>query len=80
MTDQSSTTPTTRARLRVDPIACDGIGMCAHTAPGLITLDRWGFPLLAGDSVENADGDDLRELTTAAAACPRRALFIERSR
>ena len=43
--------------LRVDPIRCDGVGSCAHLAPDLITIDRWGFPLfprrpLTGDEVE----------------------------
>jgi ferredoxin len=36
------------ARLRVDPTACDGIGMCAHLAPDLIVLDTWGYPIIAG--------------------------------
>ena len=38
-----------RARLMVDPIACDGRGICAELLPGLITLDDWGFPIIQGD-------------------------------
>jgi ferredoxin len=34
------------ARLRVDPIACDGRGLCAEVLPELITLDDWGFPMI----------------------------------
>ena len=34
------------ARLWVDPIACDGRGLCAEVLPELITLDDWGFPII----------------------------------
>jgi ferredoxin len=33
-------------RLRVNPIACDGRGVCAEVAPELIRLDDWGFPVI----------------------------------
>lgn len=59
--------------LRVDPVACEGIGMCAHLAPGVIGLDSWGFPVLPERSLT---GRDLRAGRTAAAGCPRRALFL----
>ena len=39
------------ARLRVDPIACDGRGLCAEALPELITLDDWGFPITSGQPV-----------------------------
>lgn len=32
--------------LRVDPIACDGHGLCAELFPERVTLDDWGFPLI----------------------------------
>src|ERR1017187_1951090 len=35
------------ARLRVNMIACDGRGLCAEVLPELITLDDWGFPIIA---------------------------------
>ena len=35
-------------KLRVDPIACDGHGLCAELFPERIRLDDWGFPILAG--------------------------------
>jgi len=41
-------------RLRVDPIACDGRGLCAELPPGLITLDDWGFPLISSQDVPAA--------------------------
>lgn len=42
---------TTGARLRVDPIACDGRGLCAEVLPELITLDDWGYPIIADGEV-----------------------------
>jgi len=36
-------------RLQVNPIACSGHGVCAELLPELITLDEWGYPVLAGD-------------------------------
>lgn len=35
-------------RLRVDPIACAGHGLCADLLPELIKLDEWGFPIISG--------------------------------
>ena len=36
-------------RLRVNPIACSGHGVCAELLPELITLDEWGYPVIAND-------------------------------
>ena len=33
-------------RIRVDPIACDGHGVCAELFPERIRLDDWGYPIL----------------------------------
>ncbi|HYB15950.1 MAG TPA: ferredoxin [Streptosporangiaceae bacterium] len=61
-------------RLRVDPIACDGRGLCAELLPGLIALDDWGFPILCQQDVPDA----LRgEASAAVRACPRLALHLE---
>ncbi len=38
----------TSARLRVDWPACQGRGLCAQVAPELISMDEWGFPIVAG--------------------------------
>lgn len=67
--------PSRDARLRVDPVACDGIGMCAHLAPNLVTLDTWGFPIVRGRPSGRAD---LRAARNAVAACPRKALHLDR--
>jgi ferredoxin len=64
----------TRARLRVDPIACDGRGLCAEILPGLITLDDWGFPVIGGDDVPE---DLLEEAREAIRLCPKLALRLE---
>jgi ferredoxin len=34
-------------KLRVNPIACAGHGVCAELLPELISIDEWGYPLLA---------------------------------
>jgi ferredoxin len=38
-------------QLRVNPIACSGHGLCAELLPELVTLDEWGYPLLADQVV-----------------------------
>lgn len=61
-------------RLRVDPIMCDGFGFCAELAPELITLDEWGYPIVAEVALNRAE----RELAEAAIlACPRKALVLQ---
>lgn len=62
-----------RPRLRVDPVACDGIGMCAHIAPDLVGVDSWGYPIVAGHGL---DAEYLPQARAAVTACPRRALFL----
>jgi ferredoxin len=65
---------TRRTRLAVDPIACDGRGLCAELLPELITLDDWGFPVLASGEVPGA----LRaEAAAVTRLCPRLALRLE---
>src|ERR1700761_1394182 len=74
---KASRRQTASSRLRVDPVACDGIGMCAHLAPSLVRLDTWGFPLLPEHALDTR-GE--REAGRAVSGCPRRALFVERER
>jgi len=59
--------------LRVNPIACDGHGMCAELLPELIELDPWGYPILVSPAVPPALLDHARR---AAAACPTLALLV----
>ena len=66
--------PSPTARLIVDPVACDGIGMCAHLAPMLISLDTWGYPIVPRTPLESGDR---RAAQAAVSGCPRRALELE---
>ena len=61
-------------RLRVNPIACTGHGMCAELLPELIRLDPWGYPLLADVAVPSELADHAKR---AAAACPTLALLTD---
>ena len=60
-------------RLRVDPVACDGIALCAHLAPRVVELDRWGFPIIERDLAP----DQVAAARRAVRACPRAALWLE---
>ena len=64
-----------RYRLVVDPIACDGAGVCAELLPEMINLDPWGFPIIAGGEVPPGLLDHAQR---AAASCPRLALTLAR--
>lgn len=62
-------------QLRVDPIACDGRGLCAEILPELISLDDWGFPMIRPGEVPAR----LRpEADEAVRICPKLALRLER--
>ena len=60
-------------RLRVDIVACDGVGICAHLAADVVTLDSWGFPIIADEPLT---GGRNRQARAAVTACPRKALFL----
>jgi ferredoxin len=62
-----------RLALVVDPVACDGHGVCAELFPERVTLDRWGFPVLEEGAVEPAH---LEHAERAVVACPRLALHL----
>jgi len=64
------------ARLRVNAVACDGVGICGHLAAELVRFDSWGFPIVTARPMNRRE---VRRAIAAVAACPRRALFIERS-
>jgi ferredoxin len=66
-----------RAKMRVDPIACDGHGLCAELFPERITLDDWGYPIIDGEPIPD---DLLAHARRAADACPTLALLLERER
>ena len=63
-----------RARLRVNPIACEGHGLCAELLPELIRLDDWGYPIIDKSGVP----PELLGLAERAVdACPTLALLLE---
>jgi len=61
-------------RLVVDPIACDGYGICAELLPELIALDDWGFPMVAKGPVPPSLRAHARR---AVRDCPKLALRLE---
>ena len=65
--------PAATLRLRVDPVACEGVGLCARVADRVIELDRWGYPVIG----TGLDARELKAARRAVRACPREALWIE---
>jgi ferredoxin len=62
--------------LRVNPIACDGHGLCAELLPELIDLDPWGYPVLRAATVPRGI---VTHAKRAAAGCPTLALLLSRT-
>ena len=62
-----------RVGLSVDPIACDGHGLCAELLPEMLTPDDWGYPVVVGSRVPARLVTAARR---AAAACPKLALVV----
>lgn len=62
-------------QLRVNPIACNGHGLCAELLPEIIDLDPWGYPILRSAKVPPAL---LLHARRAVATCPTLALMLER--
>ena len=67
----------TGPRLRVNPIACQAHGLCAELFPEMISLDEWGYPILAPEPVPPELTGHARR---AVSACPVLALRLERQR
>jgi ferredoxin len=61
------------SHLIVNPVACDGVGLCAHLAPEIVSLDRWGFPIVSDAPL---NGTARAAARRAVAGCPRSALFL----
>lgn len=60
-------------QLRVNPIDCAGHGVCAELLPELITLDEWGYPIIADGLVPPALERRARRAVTD---CPALALLL----
>ena len=66
--------PDVSYRLRVNPIACTGHGVCAELLPEVIELDPWGYPILLSPDVPASVLDHAKR---AVDACPTLALLME---
>jgi ferredoxin len=60
-------------RLRVNPIVCDGHGLCAELLPEMITLDDWGYPIIDPGAI---DAGLVGHAHRAVDACPVLALAL----
>lgn len=60
-------------RLQVDPTGCRAHGLCEELLPELISLDEWGYPMLADRPVPP---ELMSHARRAASACPTLALRL----
>jgi ferredoxin len=64
-------------RITIDPVACDAYGYCAELLPEAISLDEWGYPIVADRAVP----PHLEALAKRAARdCPKRAITVRQKR
>ena len=63
--------------LRVDPVLCDGFGHCVELAPDLVTLDEWGYPIVASEPFPKSHGELVESARRAVRGCPRSALRLQ---
>jgi ferredoxin len=61
--------------VRVNPILCDGHGLCAELFPERIELDEWGYPIVSAEPIPKPLEKHARR---AVAQCPTLALLAER--
>ena len=59
--------------LRVNPIACQGHGLCAELFPERIRLDDWGYPIIEPGPIPR---ELERHARRAVDACPVLALAL----
>ncbi|HEY1641275.1 MAG TPA: ferredoxin [Streptosporangiaceae bacterium] len=64
-----------RQSITINPVACTGHGVCAELLPELVTLDEWGYPLLASAEVP---APLRRQAGRAARDCPALAFLLTR--
>ncbi len=62
-----------RVALEINPIACEAHGLCAELFPEAITLDDWGYPLIAEWPIGSGE---LEHAKRAVEACPTLALRL----
>jgi ferredoxin len=64
-----------RLRMRVNPVACDGHGLCAELLPEVVSLDDWGYPMPV---VAEIPTELEAHAQRAAQQCPTLAIILER--
>ena len=60
-------------RIRVNPIKCEGRGLCTELFPERMSADDWGYPIVAGEAFAS---ELLPQARLAAKRCPLLALEI----
>lgn len=65
-----------KLRLTVDPIRCDGSGLCAELFPERVVLDDWGYPIINDAPIDSTQAPHARR---AVRSCPVLALRLERA-
>ena len=60
--------------VRVNPIACDGSGLCAELLPERVTLDDWGYPIVDPRPLTR---DLEKHAERAVSACPTLAFLLK---
>jgi ferredoxin len=63
--------------LRVDPIACEGHGLCAELFPEWIARDDWGYPIVDARPIPRSFEPYAKR---AVELCPVLALKLEKAR
>ncbi|MEI8050290.1 MAG: ferredoxin [Actinomycetes bacterium] len=64
---------TEMVRVTIDLTRCEGHGICALVAPGVMDLDRYGYAVPFEGALRRVDRV---QATRAAAACPRGAIDV----
>ncbi|MEI7746144.1 MAG: ferredoxin, partial [Actinomycetota bacterium] len=59
--------------LLLNPIACDGHGLCADALPEMISLDEWGYPIVSREAIP---AELMAAARQACVLCPKLAISI----
>ena len=67
-----------RPLLRVNPIACDGHGLCAELFPERVQLDDWGFPIVDPEPIPGSSSRTRGGPSRSARSSRSRSSFLTR--
>lgn len=62
-------------KARVDPVKCDGFGLCRDILPEVFLLDEWGYAYTEGEGVVPEGGED--RAREAVHKCPVDAITLQ---